>query len=204
MKIEKLSLDQINPAAYNPRKDLQSGDVEYEKIKRSIMEFDLVEPLVVNKQTGNLVGGHQRLKVLKELGKTDVEAVIVDLPISREKALNIALNKAQGEWDLPKLKDLLQEIDTGEFDIEITGFDTGEIENLMTQFHVEGVGAPELASGDKPNFQQITFTLHDDQAEVVLNALKTAKEKGGSKSAMNDNSNGNAIYFICEAFLHGG
>lgn len=135
MKIEKITLDKINPAPYNPRKDLQSGDAEYEKIKRSITEFDLVEPLVVNKQTGNLVGGHQRLKVLKELGKTDVEVVIVDLPISREKALNIALNKAQGEWDLPKLKDLLLEIDTGEFDIGITGFDEKEIEDLMNQLY---------------------------------------------------------------------
>jgi len=99
------------------------------------VEFDLVEPLVVNKRTGNLVGGHQRLKVLKELGKTEVEAVIVDLPESREKALNIALNKAQGDWDLPKLKDLLQELDTGEFDIEMTGFDSGELEELMTQFN---------------------------------------------------------------------
>lgn len=135
MDIKKLNIADIKPAKYNPRKDLQSGDVEYEKIKRSIMEFDLVEPLVINKQTGNLVGGHQRLKVLRELGKTEVEAVIVDLSESREKALNLALNKAQGEWDLPKLKDLLLEIDTGEFDIEITGFDEKEIEDLMNQLY---------------------------------------------------------------------
>lgn len=135
MRIEKIPLNKINPAPYNPRLDLKPGDAEYEKIKRSITEFDLVEPLVWNKRTGNLVGGHQRLKVLQELGKKEVEAVMVDLPISREKALNIALNKAQGEWDLPKLKDLLQEIDTGEFDINITGFDTDEIEDLMTQLY---------------------------------------------------------------------
>ena len=134
MIIQKIPISKINPAPYNQRLDLKPGDTEYEKIKRSIVEFDLVEPLVVNKRTGNLVGGHQRLKVLKELGKTEVEAVIVDLPESREKALNVALNKAQGEWDLPKLKDLLQEIDTGEFDIGITGFDVDEIEDLMTQF----------------------------------------------------------------------
>jgi ParB-like chromosome segregation protein Spo0J len=163
----------------------------------------LVEPLVWNKQTGNLVGGHQRLKVLKEQGVKEVEVSVVDLSETKEKALNIALNKVQGDWDLPKLKDLLQEIDTGEFDIGITGFDEQELEQLMGQFHIEGIDAPELESGDKPNFQQMTFTLHDDQVEVVLQALKSAKEKGGGKSAMNDNSNGNAIYYICEAFLHG-
>jgi DNA modification methylase len=92
--------------------------------------------LVWNEQTGNLVGGHQRLKVLKEQGAKDIEVSVVDLKPSREKALNLALNKAQGDWDLPKLKDLLQELDTGEFDIGITGFDEKEIEDLMNQLYV--------------------------------------------------------------------
>jgi ParB-like chromosome segregation protein Spo0J len=135
MIIEKIQINKINPAPYNPRLDLQPGELEYEKIKRSIAEFDLVEPLVWNKRTGNLVGGHQRLKILKEQGITEVEVSVVDLDETREKALNIALNKVQGDWDMPKLKDLLQELDTGEFDIEITGFDSGELERLMTQFH---------------------------------------------------------------------
>ena len=134
MIIQKIPLDKINPAPYNPRLDLKPGDPEYDKIKRSITEFDLVEPLVWNKRSGNLVGGHQRLKVLKEQGAKEVEVSVVDLDDSKEKALNIALNKAQGDWDLPRLKDLLQELDTGEFDIEITGFDENEIEDLMTQF----------------------------------------------------------------------
>jgi DNA modification methylase len=96
----------------------------------------LVEPLVWNKQTGNLVGGHQRLKVLKEQGAKEVEVSVVDLSGTKEKALNIALNKAQGDWDFPKLKDLLQELDTGEFDINITGFDEAEIEELVNQLYV--------------------------------------------------------------------
>ena len=135
MEIKKIPVSQINPAPYNPRIDLQPGDIEYEKIKRSITEFDLVEPLVWNKQTGNLVGGHQRLKIIKGQGITEIEVSVVDLPEAKEKALNIALNKAQGDWDFPKLKDLLQEIDTGEFDIGITGFEADEIEDLMTQFN---------------------------------------------------------------------
>ena len=139
MIIQKIPLTKINPAPYNPRLDLQPGDVEYEKIKRSIKEFDLVEPLVWNKQTGNLVGGHQRLKILKEQGITEVDVSVVDLPESREKALNIALNKVQGDWDFPKLKDLLQEIDTGEFDIGITGFDEDEIEDLIGKFAIQDI-----------------------------------------------------------------
>ncbi len=135
-----MNVKDINPAAYNPRKDLQPGDPEYEKLKKSILEFDMVEPLVWNKQTGNLVGGHQRLKVLKELGVATVEVSVVDLKPVKEKALNLALNKISGEWDMPMLKDLLLEIDTGDFDIEVTGFDLKEIEDLMTQFHVPGEG----------------------------------------------------------------
>jgi len=136
MEIRKMPIDQLNPAAYNPRKDLQPGDPEYEKLKRSIQEFDLVEPLVWNERTGRLVGGHQRLKVLQDLGYTEIEVSVVDLPEDKEKVLNIALNKIQGDWDYPKLKDLLEELDTGAFDLELTGFDIEEIEDLMTQFHV--------------------------------------------------------------------
>ncbi len=140
MKIESLAVDKINPAIYNPRKDLKPGDPEYDKLKKSILEFDMVEPLVWNKKTGNLVGGHQRLKILKELGIKNVEVSVVNLSEVKEKALNLALNKISGEWDYPKLKDLLEELDTGDFDIEITGFDPSEIEDLMTQFHTPEEG----------------------------------------------------------------
>ena len=135
MEIQKIPISQINPAPYNPRLDLQPGDPDYEKLKKSLEEFDLVEPLIWNKRNGNLIGGHQRLKIFVEQGKTDVDVSVVDLEDSKEKALNLALNKISGDWDLPKLKDLLQELDTGEFDMDITGFDIGEIEDLMTQFY---------------------------------------------------------------------
>jgi len=140
MIIQTVPIKKINPAVYNPRKDLKPGDPEYEKLKKSLAEFDLVEPLIWNKRTGNLVGGHQRLKILQERGDTEVEVSVVDLPDKKEKALNLALNKISGEWDFPKLKDLLEELDTGDFDIEITGFDDKEIEDLMTQFHVPEEG----------------------------------------------------------------
>lgn len=137
MEIRKIPVSQINPAAYNPRLDLKPGDPEYEKLKRSIDEFGYVEPCVWNERTGNLVGGHQRFKILLEKGEQEVLCSVVDLDDEREKALNIALNKISGNWDLPKLKDLLEELDTGNIDIELTGFTEDEIADLMTQFHVE-------------------------------------------------------------------
>jgi len=136
VQISKIPISQLNPAAYNPRKDLQPGDPEYEKLKRSMQEFGYVEPIVWNKHTGNIVGGHQRYKVLLEMGLQEVDCVVVDLDETKEKALNLALNKIQGDWDYLKLEDLLQELNTGEFDIELTGFDMDEIEELMAQFHV--------------------------------------------------------------------
>lgn len=68
MDIQKISVSKIKAAKYNPRKDLKPGDVEYEKLRRSIEEFGYVEPLVWNSRTGNIVGGHQRFKVLKAMG----------------------------------------------------------------------------------------------------------------------------------------
>jgi len=151
VEIQTLPISKINPAIYNPRKDLKPGDQEYEKLKKSIDEFYIVEPLIWNKRTGNLVGGHQRLKILKERGDQEVEVSVVDLNEAKEKALNLALNKISGEWDYPALKDLLQELDTGAFDIEITGFDLGEIEDLMNQFHVPEEGLTDDDAVPEPS-----------------------------------------------------
>ncbi|MHB1126871.1 MAG: hypothetical protein ACYC2T_07905 [Bacillota bacterium] len=98
-----------------------------------------MDPIIWNERTGRVVGGHQRLKILRELGWQQVEVSVVDLPEEKEKALNLALNKTGGDWDLPLLKDLLEELNNGDFDIEITGFDVNEIEKLMTEFHIEEV-----------------------------------------------------------------
>lgn len=135
MEIQKIAIDKITPAGYNPRKDLKPGDPEYDKLEKVIGEFDLIEPLIWNKRTGNLVGGHQRLKILRARGDKEVEVSVVDLDPEKEKVLNLALNKTGGDWDYPLLKDLLQEIDTGAFDMDLTGFGQDEIEDLMTQFN---------------------------------------------------------------------
>jgi len=135
LRLEKIAIEKLNPAQYNPRKDLRPGDPEYEKLKKSMETFGYVEPIVWNKQTGNIVSGHQRLKVLRHQGEADIECVVVDLDGQQEKALNITLNKVSGEWDLPKLADLISELDDGMFDISITGFDAAEIEHLFSQIH---------------------------------------------------------------------
>lgn len=134
IEIKSIPIEQINPASYNPRKDLQPDDPEYQKLKQSLDKFGYVEPLVWNRRTGNLVGGHQRLKVLQEQGITEVECSVVDLDEAREKTLNVALNKISGEWDFEKLADLLEDIQLTGLDVELTGFDPTEIDELTEQF----------------------------------------------------------------------
>lgn len=111
MEIERRKVDELKAAEYNPRKDLRPGDAEYEKLKRSIQEFGYVEPVIWNKRTGTVVGGHQRLKVMKDLGYEEVDCVVVDLDEKKKKALNIALNKISGEWDNDLLANLLKDLD---------------------------------------------------------------------------------------------
>lgn len=122
-------------AKYNPRKNLKPGDEEYEQIKRSIQGFGFVQPPVFNIRTQTLVGGHQRLKCLKDLGGQNVEVVIVDLPVEQEKLLNIALNKVQGAWDFEKLAELLDELSKmPELDETLTGFTDKEIGQVFDRY----------------------------------------------------------------------
>lgn len=132
MEIRKVSVSEIKPTAYNPRKDLQPGDPDYQKLKQSIATFGYVEPIVWNQQTGNLVGGHQRYKILIEQGLREVEVSVVDLSLQKEKVLNIALNKIQGQWDDDMLPQLLEELShLPDIDVTLTGFDLPEISNLI-------------------------------------------------------------------------
>lgn len=134
MDIKRVKMSDLKHAEYNPRKNLKKGDVEYERLKKAIQEFDYIDPIVWNERSGKIVGGHQRAKVLKDLGHKEVDVSVVNLDEEKEKALNLALNKTGGDWDYEKLKDLLVEIDTGNFDIEITGFGEDEIEKLLAEF----------------------------------------------------------------------
>ncbi len=131
MQIEKIKVNKLNPAPYNPRKDLKPGDPEYEKLKNSILTFGYVEPVLWNKRTGHIIGGHQRYKVLVEMGKKEIDCVVVDMDSENEKALNIALNKVSGDWDKDKLMLLIEDLQGADFDVSLTGFDSAELDDLF-------------------------------------------------------------------------
>ena len=157
MLIEKKQATELLPADYNPRKDLKPGDTEYEKLKRSLEQFGYVEPVIWNKTTGRVVGGHQRLKVLIDLGITEIDCVVVELDEEREKALNVALNKISGDWDKDKLALLISDLQGADFDVSLTGFEPAEIDALFKDTLQGGVKEDDFdvdAELEKPAFSK--------------------------------------------------
>ena len=135
MQWKTLSVEALRPAAYNPRKKLKPGDKEYEKIKNSIQEFGYVEPIIVNYDM-TVIGGHQRLTVLKDLGYTEVQCVEVHIEDENKvKALNVALNKITGSWNEQLLADLIVDLQSANFNTDLTGFEAPEIEQLFSKVH---------------------------------------------------------------------
>jgi hypothetical protein len=134
MQIERLPLTTLKPAPYNPRVALRPGDPGFEKLRRSLREFDLVQPIVWNRRTGHVVGGHQRVEVLRHEGHLETDCVVVDLPLAREKALNVALNNSNvgGRWEPARLVELVDDLlHDPELDATLTGFDDQQLRDLV-------------------------------------------------------------------------
>lgn len=134
MEFKKIRIADLVPASYNPRKKLKPGDKEYEKIKNSIQEFGYVEPVIVNSDM-TIIGGHQRVTVLSDLGYEEIDCIVIDIDKNKEKALNIALNKITGEWNKELLADLIKDLQASDFDVSFTGFEPPEIEQLFNAVH---------------------------------------------------------------------
>lgn len=227
MIIEKIKVEQLIPADYNPRKDLQPGDSEYEKIKRSLEEFGYVDPVIWNKTTGRVVGGHQRLKVLTSMGRTEVECVVVELNEEKEKALNVALNKISGDWDKEKLAVLMTDLDVADFDVSLTGFDAAEIDDLFKDTLRDGVedddfdvdeelqnppitmqgdvwllGRHRLVCGDSTKKETFDKLMEDKKANlVVTDPPYNVDYEGSAGKIKNDNMANETFYqFLLDAF----
>ena len=190
INIQYYKANDLIMAEYNPR---QLTKDQYTQLKDSLTRFGMVDPLIVNKHKSRkniLVGGHQRLKIAKEMGMDKIPCVEVDLPLDQEKELNIRLNKNVGEWDYDSLAnyfDVSELMEWGFSDKDLFQFD----QDYGTDF--------ELPDGDKEPFQQMTFTVSNEQAEVVENTIKKAKQNDFGNTG-NDNSNGNAFWWVCNSY----
>ena len=227
MVIERKHTADLIPADYNPRKDLKPGDAEYEKLKRSIEQFGYVEPVIWNKTTGFVVGGHQRLKVLLDMGITEVECVVVEMDAEKEKALNIALNKISGEWDKDKLALLIADLQGADFDVSLTGFEPAEIDSLFKDaqqdkvkdddFDVEAelkapvitkagdvwtLGRHRLVCGDSTKAETFALLMGDRKANLVItDPPYNVNYEGSAGKIKNDNMADDAFYqFLLAAF----
>ena len=225
MIIEKKNAADLLPAEYNPRKDLKPGDLEYEKLKRSIEQFGYVEPVIWNKATGRVVGGHQRLKVLMDMGITEVDCVVVDMPEDKEKALNIALNKISGEWDKDKLSLLIADLQGVDFDVSLTGFDPAEIDDLFKDSHkvkdddfdvdaelqkptitkagdIWQLGRHRLICGDSTKAETYELLMGTTKANLVItDPPYNVNYEGSAGKIKNDNMADDAFYnFLLTAY----
>lgn len=171
---QEIAVARLNPAPYNPRKELKPGDAEYEAIRLAMETFGNAGGMVWNKRSGNLVAGHQRLKILKADGAKKVRVRVVDLDPAKEKALNVALNKVSGGWDNKKLAGLLVDLDDGQLDVTLTGFDVDEIAELVGDADEKGVieGKMKFSEelGEQNNYIVLVFKNDTDflQAETLF------------------------------------
>lgn len=136
MKIQKIEINKLKMAEYNPRKKLTPKDSEYIKIKNSIIEFGYISPIIVNTDM-TVISGHQRLNILKDLGNAEIECIVVDFDKNKEKMLSVALNKISGEWDYQKLENLFNELAADNIDLSIMEFDEKEIMNDNTEIDLQ-------------------------------------------------------------------
>lgn len=197
IRTERRRLTDIFPADYNPRKDLTPEDAEWKNIARSLAEFGYVDPIIIN-QDGTIIGGHQRAKVLQAMGHKEVDVVVVDLEKNDEMALNIALNKIGGQWDLDKLKDALHDIDTSSLDIKVTGFSEGELQLML------GDLGDDEEDEEGPDINRMTFVLTLEQYAAVQHARELIRKrysKAELEAYGNTNKTGNEIFMVVKEWV---
>ena len=146
LTVEQVPIERLRPWPENPR---TMPDGEMASLQRSISQWGLVQPLVVRRADQTIIAGHQRLEAARALGMTAVPVVWVDVSQAEGKALGLALNRIQGEWDLPRLGELLEELQAlPGLDKALTGFSAGEIDDLLAE--LERAHAPDPREGSFP------------------------------------------------------
>lgn len=173
LKMQKIKINELKAAKYNPRRKLEKTDEAYKRIKASIEEFGYVDPIIVNYKNMTVIGGHQRLEILKELGYEEIECVVVNLDEKQEKRLNLSLNKNSGYWDNTKLEELFDELKLSEEELFSTGFSMSEVENLKTDF-ISDLLEDDFSTVDRQLDKfAITFNIPKEHEEKFSKYIKT-------------------------------
>jgi ParB-like chromosome segregation protein Spo0J len=195
MKIETLKTADLIPYARNSR---THSDAQIAQIAGSIREFGFTNPVLIDANNG-IIAGHGRVMAADKLGLDKVPCIrLGHLTETQRRAYIIADNKLalNSGWDEEMLGLELEDLRAEDFNLSLIGFS----EDDLGAFDVDETEMPDLSDEDKQPFQQMTFTVHDEQAEDVQSAIAKAKSMGHGESAVNENSNGNALAFICQSF----
>jgi ParB-like chromosome segregation protein Spo0J len=197
LKHKTVKTTELIPYARNAKKH---SEAQVAQIAGSIKEFGFNNPVLIDAANG-IIAGHGRVLAAHKLELESVPCVVLDhLTDTQKRAYIIADNRLAetgGGWDLEMLK-----LEAEELELDLAEWGLDELISADT-FDAEEVSAPELKDGDRNPFRQVTFTLHDEQWEEVEAALATAKQEGGGESAVNENSNGNALAWVCGRFNRG-
>ena len=197
LEIVYKSIDDLIPYANNSR---THSPEQISQIAASIKEFGWRSPILVDGDNG-IIAGHGRVLAARKLKITEIPTVDgADMTEAQKKAFIIADNKIalNAGWDQELLSIEISELNDLNMDLDILGFTEEEIDGFLG--NAEETDLPELPDVDKDH-QQMTFILHNEQADTVKEAVAYAKKHLDVKSDLNENSNGNAIAMICELFI---
>jgi ParB family transcriptional regulator, chromosome partitioning protein len=195
--IEQIPTADLIPYARNAR---THSEAQVAQIAGSIQEFGFCNPVLIDADNG-IIAGHGRVLAAQRLKLESVPCLrLSHLTDAQKRAYVLADNRIalSSGWDDEMLANELSDLHADEFDMALLGFDVDELGKLLS-FEAEEIEPPVLADGDREPFQQMAFMLHDEQAEIVKRAIEQAKSEGPFES-INENSNGNALARIAEAY----
>jgi ParB family chromosome partitioning protein len=199
MNVERIAIADLS---FDPANARKHGERNLAAITASLRRFGQQTPIVIDKS--NVVRkGNGTLQAAIAMGWDSIDCIRTELTSSDAIAYAIADNRTSelAEWDDDVLAAQLNGLLADDPDLlDAAGFDEDELNEMLEQFDADEIEPPGLADGDREPFRQMTFTVHDSQFEVIEAALKAAKSQGGGESVVNENSNGNALAFVCEAF----
>lgn len=198
MEIIKKPIDLLIPYAKNAR---VHDEAQLAQIAGSIKEFGFNNPVLIDKDNG-IIAGHGRVMAARKLGLTEVPTILLDhLNETQRKAYILADNRIaiNSTWDNEMLSLELMDI-KDDVSLAMLGFNVDELDALLKE--IFSTELPNLPDGDKQPFQQKTFTLHDEQFNIVDDAITKARTNPIIDTGLNDNSNGNALTLICEQWLN--
>ena len=192
VETQTVKLSAIRPNPDNPR-TITGKDMD--RLVKSLTDFPEMMELreIVVDESMTILGGNQRYQALKKIGAKEATAKIVKgLTPEQKREFVIKDNSNFGEWNMDALANEWADLPLADWGVVVPGV-----------FAADEVDPPDLQDGDRAPFQQMTFTIHDEQAEEINAAISKAKGEGAAQSAVNDNSHGNALAIIATRFNRG-